>query len=83
MKTVLPSITLGTALFFLFHFHAAADPIPYGALALGYTKCVINEHPVAADIASGNNGSYKWFNGRWFSMNTPRPPTITPQPAVS
>ena len=45
-----------------------AAKVPPGAAALGYTKCVINEHPTAADIAPGNanKGKYKWFNGAWW-----------------
>ncbi|MCX7009689.1 MAG: hypothetical protein NTY53_21015 [Kiritimatiellaeota bacterium] len=47
---------------------AVEPPVPPGAAALGYTKCVINEHPTAADIApnNANNGTYKWFNGAWW-----------------
>lgn len=48
-------------------------PLPAGAAALGYTKCVINEHPTAADIApnNANYGNYKWFNGTWWSSTRP------------
>jgi len=46
-------------------FHAMAQGAPPGAAALGYTLCVINEKPTAADIAPGSNGDYKWFNGQW------------------
>lgn len=49
----------------------ASRPIPPGAAALGYSKCVINETPTAADIAPGRNGNHKWFSGQWFSRNTP------------
>jgi hypothetical protein len=45
---------------------AAADTIPPGAAALGYTKCIINEHPVVTDIAPGKRGNYKWFSGQWW-----------------
>jgi hypothetical protein len=50
---------------------AAPLPVPPGAAALGYTKCIINEHPVAADIAPGRSGHYKWFSGQWFEQKTP------------
>jgi hypothetical protein len=45
--------------------------VPPGAAALGYTKCVINETPTAADVAPGRSGHYKWFSGQWFSKTTP------------
>ena len=48
----------------------AADPpppVPPGAAALGYTKCLINERPTAADVAPGKTGDYKWFSGQWYS----------------
>jgi hypothetical protein len=45
---------------------AAADSIPPGAAALGYTKCIINEHPDVNDIAPGPSGNYKWFSGQWW-----------------
>lgn len=32
---------------------------------------VINETPTAADIAPGNNGSYKWFSGQWYDSTPP------------
>jgi len=52
---------------------AAAPPltVPPGAAALGYTKCVINERPTAADIAPGSNGNYKWFSGQWWVSPPP------------
>lgn len=43
-----------------------ASAAPPGAAALGYTKCVINEKPVAKDIAAGANGNFKWFSGQWW-----------------
>lgn len=46
--------------------------IPPGAAALGFTKCVIDETPTTADIASGRNGStHKWFSGQWYSKTAP------------
>ena len=45
--------------------------VPPGAAAPGYTKCVINEKPVAKDIAPGDSGNYKWFIGQWWDK--PRP----------
>jgi hypothetical protein len=48
------------------------NAIPWGAAALGYTKCIINEHPTATDIAPGKNGDYKWFSGQWYAT----PPTL-------
>jgi lysophospholipase L1-like esterase len=45
--------------------------VPPGAAALGYTKCVINERPTAADIAPGRNGDYKWFSGQWWNSKKP------------
>jgi hypothetical protein len=46
----------------------AASPgkVPPGAAALGYTKCVIDEHPSVADIAPGPAGKFKWFMGLWY-----------------
>lgn len=51
---------------------AQPAPVPPGAAALGYTKCVINEHPTVADIAPGKNGDYKWFSGQWYAQ----PPSL-------
>ena len=48
-----------------------AASVPPGAAALGYTKCLINERPTAADIAPGRNGNYKWFSGQWYSKTNP------------
>lgn len=45
---------------------AAAEKIPPGAAALGYTKCVIDERPSVADIAPGPTGHSKWFMGLWY-----------------
>ena len=44
-----------------------AQDVPPGAAALGYTKCVIHESPIASDIAPGNNGNHKWFSGQWYA----------------
>ena len=49
-----------------------ARGVPPGAAALGYTLCVINEQPTAADIAPGSSGDYKWFNGQWWEPPPPR-----------
>lgn len=46
---------------------APNSPVPPGAAALGFTKCVINEKPTAEDIAPGKNGDYKWFSGQWYA----------------
>jgi len=43
--------------------------VPPGAAAIGYTKCVINEMPTAADIALGDEGNYKWFSGQWWGKS--------------
>jgi hypothetical protein len=48
-----------------------ATPLPPGAAALGYTKCIINERPAVADIAPGRNGHFKWFSGQWYSKTCP------------
>jgi len=48
-----------------------APAVPRGAAALGYTKCIINEHPTAADIAPGKSGDYKWFSGQWYAGGGP------------
>lgn len=46
--------------------------IPPGALLLGYTKCVINERPTAADIAlPETKGRYKWYSGQWWMKEKP------------
>ena len=50
---------------------SAADAIPPGAAALGYSKCVMNERPVSADIATGENGKFKWFSGQWWDAARP------------
>ena len=48
-----------------------AKAVPPGAAALGYTKCVIDEHPCAADIAPGRDGNFKWFSGQWYAATPP------------
>ena len=50
----------------------AAELTPPGASALGYSKRVINERPVAADIAPGESGNHKWFSGQWYA----KPPSL-------
>jgi hypothetical protein len=50
---------------------AAFADVPPGAAALGYTRRVICETPVAADVALGRNGNYKWFSGQWYSKTNP------------
>lgn len=47
------------------------DSVPQGAAALGYTACVINEHPSVADIAPTDDGQYKWFKGTVWSSTVP------------
>ena len=71
MKPPACRIVLSSAALLLVQIHAAADPIPPGAAALGYSKCVIDEHPVVADIAPGGNGKYKWFSGQWYEKPPP------------
>lgn len=51
--------------------NAAGQSTPPGAAALGYTVCVINEKPTAADIAPGSTGDYKWFSGQWWETPPP------------
>jgi hypothetical protein len=51
---------------------AAGRKVPPGATALGYTKCVIDERPAAADVALDNKGNAKWFNGLWCTPPEPR-----------
>jgi len=48
-----------------------APAVPPGAAALGYTKCIINERPTAADIAPDKSGDYKWFSGQWHAGQGP------------
>jgi hypothetical protein len=50
----------------------AADQTPPGASAVGCSNRIINEHPVAADIAPGGSGNYKWFSGQWYA----KPPSL-------
>ncbi len=50
---------------------ASSRKVPPGAAALGYTKCVIDEHPAVADIAPGKTGHFKWFNGLWYQPPAP------------
>jgi hypothetical protein len=46
--------------------------VPAGAAKLGYTKCIINERPTAADVAPGKDGAHKWFSGQWWA----KPPSL-------
>jgi hypothetical protein len=46
--------------------------IPPGAAELGYTKLVINEHPVVADISNEQHGHHKWFRNLFFSFTPPK-----------
>jgi hypothetical protein len=55
--------------------------VPPGAAALGYTKCVINDSPTAAEIAPGYYGNYDWFRGR--GANTNQISSITNYSTVS
>ena len=50
---------------------SGSKDVPPGAVALGYTKCVIRERPAAADVAPGKNGNFKWFSGQWYSKTNP------------
>jgi len=59
------------ALLILESAEAGGAAVPSGAAALGYTKCVINEKPAAADIDPGHNGGYKWFSGQWWNSKKP------------
>jgi hypothetical protein len=61
---ILATATLGVA-------GANVASVPPGAAALGYTKCVINERPTAADVAPGRNGDYQWFSGQWWNSSKP------------
>jgi hypothetical protein len=47
---------------------SAVEKVPAGAAALGYTKRVINERPVAEEITAGANGKFKWFSGQWWDQ---------------
>jgi hypothetical protein len=54
--------------------NATGQSVPPGAAALGYTNCVFNDSPTAAEIAPGSNGYYKWFSGlynTWQSTAAP------------
>ena len=46
--------------------------VPEGAATLGYTKCIIDQRPTAADVTPKLQGSYKWFSGQWYA--SPKPP---------
>jgi hypothetical protein len=51
---------------------AASQPIPPGAAELGYTRALINEHPVVADITTRRSGHYKWFRNLFYSDPPPK-----------
>ena len=78
MKTQIASHVLWSGLALLMSgcaaFNAAFEtPVPPGAAALGYTKCVIDERPSVTDITSDKNGDFEWFSGQWYSS---KPPTL-------
>ena len=68
----------GTALFLVALLDSAfaqsvpLQPIPPGAAELGYTKLLIDEHPVVADISDGQSGHHKWFRNLFYTFNTPQ-----------
>ncbi len=41
--------------------------MPVGASLAGYTKRIINEHPIAIEIENTNSSGHKWYNGTWFN----------------
>ncbi|HWB02910.1 MAG TPA: hypothetical protein VG796_07800 [Verrucomicrobiales bacterium] len=45
--------------------------VPPGAAELGYTKCIIDEKPVAADVTAKDSGDFKWFSGQWWADGKP------------
>lgn len=51
--------------------HLNVANVPPGAAALGYTQCLLNERPVASDVAPGRNGDYRWFSGQWYNGEPP------------
>jgi endoglucanase len=53
------------------HLAGAPPAPPPGAAALGYTKCIISERPIAADVAPGKSGDFKWFSGQWYNGEPP------------
>src|SRR3989339_414710 len=62
---VVPDTTAPSAITNL-TFNIPTPDIPPGAASLGYTKCVINEHPSISDFAPSRNGTYKWYRGVWW-----------------
>gem|GEM_PF-212103 len=49
----------------------APRKLPPAAKALGYTKCVIDEKPVAEDVTMEKTGDHKWFSGDfWLDQPT-------------
>lgn len=73
--SAIPLVFAACSFYFAFASESQAQTtnIPHGASTLHYTKCVIDEHPTAADIAPDKNGSYKWFSGHW-SIKVPATP---------
>jgi hypothetical protein len=71
MKTLLSYIALTSLALLPAQINAAAKAVSAGAAALGYSNRVINESPVATDVAPGKKGNYKWFSGQWW--NPPGP----------
>jgi hypothetical protein len=49
-----------------------SQPIPPGAAELGYTKLVINEHPVVKDISDRQSGHSKWFRNLFYTFTPPQ-----------
>ena len=45
--------------------------LPPGAGSAGFVKCVINERPVAADVAAKRSEKAKWYSGMWYSNADP------------
>ena len=65
-------IIVFTSYLSILRMEAKAYPTPPpGAAALGYTKCIINDKPTAAQIAPGINGKYDWFSGEWYEPSKP------------
>jgi hypothetical protein len=51
---------------------AAPQLIPPGAAELGYTKLLIDEHPVVGDISNKQSGHSKWFRNPFYTFNPPK-----------
>lgn len=72
LSTWCTNAAISTLVFFCSCSIPSIELLPRGAAELGYSTCVIDERPVAADIAPSRTGSYKWFSGQWYK---PTPPT--------